>query len=78
MRVRRTKLLRDAGPYRVVSCVDGTLHVYPEWSGYKEGAAWKAAEADTKWEGGGPGFLTRMALASDLERWLNRGNAYGS
>ncbi len=75
MRVRRTKLMTKAGPYRVVSRVDGTLVVYPEWSMYDGKPAWKRETEEDQWNAGGPGFFSRMALADDLERWLNGGKA---
>ena len=75
MRVRRTKLMTEAGPNRVVSHVDGTLAVYPEWSGYDGKPAWKRETEEDQRTAGGPGIFSRMGLASDLERWLNGGKA---
>lgn len=53
--------MRQSGPYKVESCADGTLVVSPAWDQYPE---W------TMEEGGGPGLLSRMALASQIERFL--------
>ena len=68
---RGSKLMRDAGPYRVKSLADGRFMVYPEWSCYPEGASWKADAAHEVWEGGGPGVVSRMSLATEMERFLN-------
>ncbi len=75
MRVRRTRLMRDAGPYKVVSNYDGTLVVYPEWSMYDGKPAWKRETEEDQRNAGGHGFFSRMGLAADLERWLNGGEA---
>lgn len=64
MRARRTKLMRDAGPYRVLSCADGSLRIEPDWPG---------EEYFDEETGGGPGLFTRMALADHVERFLNGG-----
>ena len=68
-RKRKTKLIRDSGPYRVDSRAlsHGSLIVYPRWSQY--GNNWQ--EMQDKGYGGGPGMMSRMALADDLESWLN-------
>lgn len=59
---RRTALMRQSGPYRVYSHADGKLTIYPAWSQYKK---WTAED------GGGPGMPTRLALAAELQDWLN-------
>ena len=65
-RVRRTALIRDSGPYVVKSRAHGVLNVYPAWPQFPE---------YNDEDGGGPGVLSRLALADDLERWLNGGKA---
>ena len=66
---RKTKLIKDSGPYRVDSQAlsHGSLMVYPRWSQY--GSDWQ--EIQDNGYGGGPGFLSRMSLAYDIESWLN-------
>ena len=59
---RCTKLMKDAGPYKVQSCSDGSLKVYPDWPQFP-----KYNDED----GGGPGMLSRLGLAHDLEQFLN-------
>lgn len=58
MRVRRTALIKRSGPYEVSSRVDGVIMIKPRWQQSEE-------------EGGGPGLLSRIALAENIERWLN-------
>lgn len=60
--MRRSAHMKRSGPYRVESCSDGTLTVYPRWPQFR---TW------TEEDGGGPGLFSRMGLAHDLERWLN-------
>ena len=60
--VRRSKLLREAGPYRVESLASGILVVTPRWPQFR---------AYTEDDGGGPGVFSRLQVADDLERWLN-------
>lgn len=61
-RARRTALMKQSGPYRVESRADGTLVVGPRWQQYE------------RWDGvSGPGFLSRTALAHDIEAFLNVG-----
>lgn len=60
--MRRTAMLKRAGPYKVASSVDGVMHVTPAWPDFPP--------FDVK-EGGGPGMFSRMRLAADLERFLN-------
>ena len=50
--------MKRAGPYKVVSASNGTLHVVPSWP------------LDTG-EDTGPGVFSRMGLAHDLESYLN-------
>jgi len=62
-KARRTKLMRDAGPYSVESCANGELRIYPDWPQEKPYR---------------PGLLTRMALAADIELFLNGGECHHS
>ena len=62
--MRRPASLRNAGPYVVKSCADGTLIVTPDWPRFPK---------YTDEDGGGPGLFSRLALAHDLEAWLNAG-----
>ena len=59
---RRTALLRQSGPYKVQSYSDGSLLVTPAWP---QGPVWTADD------GGGPGVVSRLELAHQLELWLN-------
>ena len=72
-RKRRTTTMREAGPYKVVSMADGTLRVHPEWSGadWPGRPAWMRLTEPERSEGGGPGILSRMRLAEELQDWLN-------
>ena len=67
--MRRPTSVKRAGPYRVNSYPDGTLLVQPGWPAFK---------SYTPGDGGGPGILSRMELAHELELWLNEGNAHAS
>lgn len=58
--VKRARMVKKSGPYKVLARADGSLVVIPAWPQFPK--------AD---EGGGPGFISRMGLAEDLERWLN-------
>ena len=60
--MKRPTSVRRAGPYQVHSCADGSLQVVPDWPAFPK---------YTNETGGGAGVLSRMALARDLERWLN-------
>lgn len=60
--MRRPSLVRRSGPYRVISLSDGKLQLTPAWPQFPK---W------TPEDGGGPGLLSRLGLADDLERWLN-------
>jgi len=60
--MRRPTFIRESGPYKVVSCADGTLSVKPTWPQFQP---WNEED------GGGPGLFSRMALAANLQRWLN-------
>lgn len=73
-------LLRDAGPFKVVSVADGSLRVEPRWSGYRPtDCTWVRDYGAAEWTDcptcGLPhlgGFVSRMALAARLETLLNR------
>jgi hypothetical protein len=66
--MRRTVWIKQSGPYKVVSCVDGTLCVYPAWPQYDE----HRSLARGYWhDGGGPGFPGRMGLAAHIQDFLN-------
>ena len=70
--MRRSRLLRGSGPYRVVSYSqngDGQVYavVHPAYPRY--GSDW--AEARAQGQGGGPGIFTAMAFARDLQEFLN-------
>ena len=58
--MRRPSFIKANGPYKVYSRADGTLIVEPEWP---DSPPWT--------DGGGPGLLSRMGLANDLQAWLN-------
>lgn len=60
--MRRPSFIKHSGPYKVVSLANGLLEVTPAWPQFPK---W------TEENGGGPGLLSRLALAEDLERWLN-------
>ncbi len=62
--MRRPKIVKDSGRYRVNSRADGSLVVRPEWPQFPP---W------TEEDGGGPGLISRVLLAERLERWLNDG-----
>lgn len=61
-RARRTALMRQSGPYQVESTIGGQLVIVPKWS---QVPVW------TEEDGGGPGLFSRLALAADLQAWLN-------
>lgn len=54
--------IRESGPYRVQSLSDGSLRITPAWPQFPE---------YTDEDGGGPGLLSRMALAGDISKLLN-------
>jgi hypothetical protein len=60
--MRRPRAVLRAGPYRVVSLANGDLTVRASWP---EFLPWDPEE------GGGPGVLSRLDLAGELQRWLN-------
>ena len=60
--MRRPGAVRRAGPYKVYSVTDGTLVVQPTWPQFSK---WN------KEDGGGPGLLWRLELASEMQDWLN-------
>ena len=70
-RVRRTAVMRDAGPFKVQSHLGGTLHVFPSWSGLYGKPGWRRRTDKDEATAGGPGFFSRMGLAEHVERFLN-------
>ena len=70
-RIRRTALMKRAGPYRVVSHLGGLLSVYPHWLGMDGKPSWRRETEADAMEAGGPGVFSRMGLAYDVQRWLN-------
>ena len=60
--MRRPSLVKHSGPYKCVSYADGRIEVTPRWPQYQ---VWIPET------GGGPGVGSRIALAAELERWLN-------
>jgi len=73
--VKRNRTVHNSGPYVVKSHShkDGTVHlrVYPAFPRY--GDEWAITRASGK--GGGPGMFTSIALADELEAFLNQGYA---
>ncbi len=65
MSARRTKLIKASGPYHVFSRADGTITIQRKQ--HVEGCD------DCKM-----GFLSRMALAREIEKFLNVGTKEGS
>jgi hypothetical protein len=61
-RVRRPAWIKKSGPFKCVSLANGKIMVTPTWPQY---------QPYTEEDGGGPGCLGRMALADDLEAFLN-------
>lgn len=64
MIARRTKFIKESGPYKVYSYSDGKLCVIPGWPTWPE---------YNDIDGGGPGVMSRMRLASEIEEFLNVG-----
>ena len=62
MTARRTKFMKDSGPYRVLSCANGDLKVVPAW---KQFPPWN------KVDGGGPCLFSRLRLVADVEDFMN-------
>jgi hypothetical protein len=62
MSKRMSAIIRNAGPYEVHSIPDGALVVHPEWPGFP-----KYNPVD----GGGPGIVSRIALAQEIQEFLN-------
>ena len=60
--MKRPRIVKDSGPYRVESLANGQLTVSPAWPQFRP---WNEDE------GGGPGPMSRMDLAGELQRWLN-------
>lgn len=61
-RARRTALMRASGHYRVVSLANGDLRVTPAWPQFP---VWN------EHDGGGPGYISRLMLAADIQAFLN-------
>ena len=66
-----TDLIRRAGPYSVHSKPDGTLTVYPQWSGFDAEPAWRRTDPQNEETAGSPSIFSRMVLAHDVEDQLN-------
>lgn len=71
-RVRRTALMRQAGPYVVKSHVNGVLAVYPQWAELYGKPSWMRETEEDRMEAGGPGIFSRMGIADDIQRFLNQ------
>ena len=61
--MRRSNWLIKSSPYKCDSLINGIIEVRCSWPQY--GDVWQAEK------GGGPGFSGRMALAADIETFLN-------
>ena len=61
---RRTKFIKESGPYWLVSLSNGEIMIRPEWSQFPE---WNEEE------GGGPGVFSRIRLADEIQDFLNVG-----
>lgn len=68
MTARRTKLIKESGPYKLLSFSNGELRVMPEWPNFEP---WDEDK------GGGPGVISRMRLAREIEAFLNVGTKEG-
>lgn len=66
MTARRTKLIKESGPYRVRSMASGKLRIYPSWNQFPQ-----YSDEDGDEDGGGPGVISRMQLAREIEAFLN-------
>ena len=64
MTARRTKLIKESGPYKAKSCANGDIRVVPKWPQFPE---------FDEQEGGGLGLFSRLALARQIEDFLNVG-----
>ena len=64
-------LIKRAGPYSVHSKPDGSLAVYPQWSGLDGKPGWRRTNPQDEEKAGGPGIFSRMVLAHDVEDQLN-------
>ena len=62
MTKRMSAIIRNAGPYEVHSLADGTIMVHPKWPQFPP---------NTPMDGGGPGIVSRLALAQELQDFLN-------
>ena len=63
--------MRDAGPYKVQSHSDGSVRIYPGWSEWDGLPGWLRSTPEEHDAAGGPGLFSRMALADQLQAWLN-------
>ena len=74
--MKRNKTVHGHGPFVVVSCSAGGIPyiaVYPAYTSYGDG--WVNSRAEQ--HGGGPGMFTSIALAQELEAFLNQGYEAG-
>lgn len=71
-RVRRTALMRHAGPYVVKSHSNGLLSVYPQWADLYGKPSWMRETEEDHMEAGGPGLFSRLGIADDIQRFLNQ------
>lgn len=60
--MKPSKLIRESGPYTVISRPNGELSIMPKWPQFPE---------YNDEDGGGPGINTRFNLAHDIEELLN-------
>jgi hypothetical protein len=59
---RITAIIRNAGPYEAHSIPDGSIVLHPKWPRFPP---------HTPMDGGGPGLISRLALAQEIEDFLN-------
>ncbi len=64
MTARRTKFIKESGPYKVTSFTNGKITIEPDWTQFPK---WNEED------GGGPGVISRMRLAREIEEFLNVG-----
>ena len=63
--MKRPAWVEVSGPFQCVSLVNGHILVKPSWPRF--GPLWNPED------GGGPGALSRLSFAANLEIWLNSG-----